>query len=298
MKIPFTQTATAITLFFKGESPKTVDSSHRNFNILAKKLNSGNHDVTELKGLASLATAVAQYVKSVVASSPVTVKDGIVYYNGEVAGGYVVDKILEFMGAGRDAEPLINFFARLQANPSSRAVQELYRFLEHNNMPLTPDGHVLGYKAVGLDYFSKTGSETTKVLQGKVNARGQIYNGIGETIEVAREDVCKDYNVGCASGCHIGTYGYALSFKGHSGRLLVVQFDPADAVSVPHDCNHQKLRASKYVVVEELDAQKPAPLTDFVRSTIATPKFYAQRDSRGKFTSAPRLKNCRFIKKK
>ena len=35
-------------------------------------------------------------------------------------------------------------------------------------------------------------------------------------------------------------------------NYLVVKFDPCDAVSVPTDCDFQKLRVSKYEVVQTL----------------------------------------------
>jgi hypothetical protein len=297
MKIPFTQTSQSVTLFFKGESPKTVDASHKNFAVLVKKLNSGNHVVEELKALASLATAVAQYVKSAF-TTDVTVSGGVVFYKGEPASGFIADKIIEFMSEGRDVQPLMAFFSRIQANPSRRAIEELYKFLLHKNMPLTPDGNFLAYKGVQSDYYSKTGNLTVKVLKGKVNERGQIYNGLGEEIEVARNNVCDNYGQGCAEGLHAGSFDYASSFKGSDGRLLMVEIDPADVVSVPQDCNHQKLRTCRYVVVEELDAQNPKPLTESVKATSNSKN--PLRDDLGRFKAnrgPKRDANGRFAKK-
>ncbi len=298
MKIPFTQTSQSVTLFFKGEAPKTVDASHQNFKILVKKLNSGNHVVEELKALASLATAVAQYVKSSF-TNDVTVSNGVVHYKGEPASGFIADKILEFMSEGRDVQPLMAFFSRIQANPSRRAIEELYKFLLHKNMPLTPDGNFLAYKGVQSDYYSKTGNLSVKVLKGKVNAEGKIYNGVGEEIEVERNRVCDDYGKGCAEGLHAGSFAYASNFKGSNGRLMMVEIDPADVVSVPSDCQHQKLRTCRYVVVEELDAQNPKPLTEAVRATSNSKTPMRDGNGRFKSTSGPkRDANGRFAKKK
>jgi hypothetical protein len=36
-----------------------------------------------------------------------------------------------------------------------------------------------------------------------------------------------------------------------NGHVLVVEIDPADVVSIPTDCNYQKLRTCKYKVVQE-----------------------------------------------
>ena len=40
--------------------------------------------------------------------------------------------------------------------------------------------------------------------------------------------------------------------RDQDGKLLVVKFDPCDAVSVPTDCDFQKLSVSKYEVVEDI----------------------------------------------
>lgn len=38
---------------------------------------------------------------------------------------------------------------------------------------------------------------------------------------------------------------------------MLVKIDPADVVSVPHDCECQKLRTCRYEVVSELEERKP-----------------------------------------
>ena len=61
----------------------------------------------------------------------------------------------------------------------------------------------------------------------------------------------------CSFGLHVGSYDYANGWAGDGGRLLLVEFDPQDAVSVPTDCNFQKLRVCKYKVVADItDSRK------------------------------------------
>ena len=110
-------------------------------------------------------------------------------------------------------------------------VNELYSFLEHKAMPLTPDGNFLAYKAVKDDY--------TDWYSGTFN------NKVGETLEMVRNNVCDDAQVGCSHGFHAGSLDYAESF-GNGGHLMVVEIDPQDVVSVPNDCDCQKLRTCKY----------------------------------------------------
>ena len=66
----------------------------------------------------------------------------------KVIHNHVVGRILDFMREGLPYKPLTRFVEKLMENPSRRAVNELYAFLEHKNMPLTPDGNFLAYKGV------------------------------------------------------------------------------------------------------------------------------------------------------
>jgi hypothetical protein len=114
----------------------------------------------------------------------------------------------------------------------------------------------LGYKGVQSDYWSTTGNADTIVVQGQTNERHQILNEVGATIEVARRCVDDNKDNHCSFGLHVGSFDYASDWSGEDGKLLLVEFDPADAVSVPTDCNFQKLRVSKYKVIADITDQK------------------------------------------
>jgi len=157
---------------------------------------------------------------------------------------------LDFAKNKLPLQPILRFINNLMKNPSRRAVQELYKFLEHKNMPITPEGNFLAYKGVQADYYSKTAGNII-VIKGTVKD-GKIYNGIGEVIEVERNGVCDDKNLGCSSGLHAGSVAYATEF-GRGGKVVIVEINPADVVSVPDDCNCQKLRACRYKVVGEYE---------------------------------------------
>ena len=74
-------------------------------------------------------------------------------------------------------------------------------------------------------------------------------NKVGETLEMPRNGVCDDASYGCSSGFHAGSLEYAEGY-GNGGHLMVVEINPKDVVSVPNDCNCQKLRTAKYKVVD------------------------------------------------
>jgi hypothetical protein len=151
-------------------------------------------------------------------------------------------------------------------NPSKNSVDQLYTFLSYKTLPLTETGNVIGYKGVDADYYSKRGNTNTIVITGTVNKNGCILNKVGETIEVARNSVDDNKDNHCSHGLHIGSYDYAKDWAGNDGHLMMVEFNPCDAVSVPTDCNFQKLRVSKYKVIGEVPFERiketQAPLNE------------------------------------
>jgi len=244
-KVPYTLSENSVTIFWDGK-PYTLRSDHPNFQLVRKALFDARYD--DLGDLIDIKRSVENFVEG-----DIEVRDEVVYYKGHRLHGVVVDKLLEMLRSGmKDSAPLVNFITRLQSNPSANSVNELYSFLSYKSLPNTPEGKVLGYKGVQGDYWSQTGNADTIVLQGETNSRHQILNKVGATIEVARRCVDDNKDHHCCFGLHVGSYDYANEWAGSDGKLLVVEFDPSDAVSVPTDCNFQKLRVSKYKVVSDI----------------------------------------------
>ena len=181
------------------------------------------------------------------AEGNISVSDGEVRYNNEVIHNHVVGRILDFMRQGLPYKPLVRFLDKLMNNPSRRAVNELYAFLEHKAMPLTPDGNFLAYKGVRSDYTDWHS--------------GSCPNKVGDVNEMPRRNVCDDANIGCSYGFHAGSLDYARHY-GNGGHLMVVEIDPSDVVSVPLDCDQQKLRTAKYKVVSHFEKKLEEPMCD------------------------------------
>ena len=248
-KVPYIQSENSLTIFWEGK-PYTLRKDHPNFHNAKKAILDGEYD--RLGDLVDIAKSVEDFVEG-----DIEVKDEVVYYKGHRLHGVVVDKLIEMLRAGaKDSAPIVNFITRLQANPSANSVAELYTFLGYKSLPTTPEGKVLGYKGVQSDYWSSTGNADTIVVQGETNERHQILNEVGVTIEVARRCVDDNKDNHCSFGLHVGSFDYASGWSGEDGKLLLVEFDPADAVSVPTDCNFQKLRVSKYNVIADITDQK------------------------------------------
>ncbi len=191
----------------------------------------------------------------------IKVENGAVYFGGSAVHSLCVDRILQFADSGFNAMPLVRFLSKLQKNPSRRSVEELYRFLERNNLTVTTNGNFLAYKAVTSEFYSITAGNA-QLLKGKDDGKGRIFNGVGEEIEVYRNYVDDDANRGCSVGLHAGTLEYAQGFGGTNGTLVIVEIDPSDVVSVPHDCECQKLRTARYKVVDICTQRLDLPVYD------------------------------------
>jgi hypothetical protein len=127
-------------------------------------------------------------------------------------------------------------------NPSYRAVQELYKFLEVGQMPLTEDGHFLAYKKV---------RENFKDIHS-----GTFDNSVGKICEMPRNKVDEDSSRTCSSGLHVCSYSYLNSFgNGTTDKVVVVKINPRDVVSIPADYNNTKMRLCRYEVIQDVTAQ-------------------------------------------
>lgn len=260
-EVPYIFNENSVTIFWDGK-PYTIRKDHANYHNVEQAIIDGRYD--ELEEHLDIARAVENFVEG-----DIEVKDELVYYKGHRLHGVVVDKLLTMLRAGlKDSAPFTNFITRLQANPSANSVNELYSFMSYKSLANTPEGKILGYKGVQKDYWSSTGNADTIVVQGETNERHQILNEVGATIEVARRCVDDNKDNHCSFGLHVGSFDYADGWAGSDGRLLLVEFDPSDAVSVPTDCSFQKLRVSKYKVISDI--------TD-TRKELDTPVYEANK---------------------
>ncbi len=242
MKIPYILTEESLTVVVNGKA-MTMQKDHPAWSRAIDALNNEEYD--RLENLFDVSKAVEDYVDN---ESGITVKEGSVFFQGEAIHNVVVDKILGFMRQGLPFKPLMRFLGKLMANPSRRAVNELYAFLEHKSMPITPEGNFLAYKGVNSDF--------------KDFYTGKFSNKVGDVLEMTRNRVCDDATVGCSDGFHAGSYEYAKGYASNGGNLMIVEIDPADVVSVPTDCECQKLRTAKYKVVGHYETIEAPPMED------------------------------------
>ena len=186
-------------------------------------------------------------LKSLYASyEGIEVKDGNLYVFGDPIHSTIAKRVISFIEHGLDCVHLFKFILKLNMNPSKRAVDELYTFLEHRALPVTDNGNFLAYKAVREDYTDKY--------------TGKFLNTIDSVLEMPRNKVDDNKENGCSYGFHAGSVDYAKDFMNADGHLMLVEINPADVVSIPTDCQYQKLRTCKYKVVGEYEIDLNDPM--------------------------------------
>ena len=190
--------------------------------------------LSEIPALVSAAKRIEVFSKG-----NFVVQDGRVMVNGVAAPEVLSNKIIRFSNDGLPFQPLLKFAENLQKNPSFRAVNELFTFLEKNDHPLTENGNFIAYKRV-RSTFKDIHSNT-------------MDNSVGNVMEVPRNQVDEDSSRTCSHGLHVANWTYAhTQFASHdpsSDIMLEVEVNPADVVAIPVDYNNAKMRVCRYKVL-------------------------------------------------
>jgi len=195
-----------------------------------------NKDWNAFVNLVNLAKQVQNYFSK--AGSGVQIVNGMITFNGEVVHNTLTNRIIKFMRDGLPYEPLIKFFGNLMENPSKRAVDELYDFLEAGELPITEDGHFLAFKNVRSNYMD-------------IHS-GTFRNMVGDVCEMARNKVDEDKDRTCSYGLHFCSIAYLPHFSdSDGGHTMIVKINPRDVVAIPADYKNTKGRCSRYEVVSE-----------------------------------------------
>ncbi len=238
--VPFIFVDGNLTLVINNQSYQVLPD-HLNYKMILEKLPTGTPE--DLLELIDIQKAVAIFSDGIV-----EIKNGQVLYEGEEVHGSISKRILEFMSNGLPFQPLINFLNNIMENPSMQSQKELYDFLEHENLPITEDGHFLAYKAVRSDFKDKY--------------RGTFDNSVGQVCTMQRAKVDDDRSRGCSDGLHAGALNYVAGYGSLEGgdKIVIVKINPKDVVSVPSDSNCEKLRTCRYEVVGEYAGELLKPL--------------------------------------
>lgn len=211
--------------------PYSVDIDHANYTKIIEAIKVQDWDA--FVKLTDIASSINAY-----ATQDVQVKDGVVYYKNIPVHNTLANRIVKFMREGLPFLPLCKFLENLMQNPSHRAVNELYDFLDAGELPITTDGCFLAYKNVRNDY--------------KDIHSGTFDNSVGKVCEMPRNQVDEDKDRTCSSGLHFCSIKYLPHFSdSFGGHTMMVKINPADVVAIPADYNNTKGRCSRYEVVNE-----------------------------------------------
>ncbi len=254
-----------VTAFFPDrEQPirQATKDSHDHFDAIMEGLENSDPDVYELFD----PEAVLQKEFSMV-SDRVSVKGGKIFFDLVETHDVMAEHMQRIMkekaeGWETALKAMALFMERVAANPSEHSREHLFRWLVAEQFTINSEGKIVGYKGVALakndegenKYFSTRSGPA--VVNGKP-INGYVPNEPGSIIQMPRDQVTFDPTNTCASGLHVGTWGYAYAF---SDAVLEVEVDPADVVSVPSDSNGQKMRVWRYKVIQQVGEKYDGPV--------------------------------------
>lgn len=230
MKLLYSIKDNQITILHRGK-PNVITRDRWNYQTILDAIKADDAELTfdlldEVKAIKT------------VSKGKITITDGKVFYKKKEIHGALVKKLNHLLESGfTNLDRWMLFTEKLMKNPSMRSREQSYPFIARTDILITPDGNCLGYKGVNHNYFDRHS--------------GTFDNSVGKEYKVDRSEVDDDPNNGCSYGFHIGSHKYADNWGGSDGKLMIAEFNPKHIVSVPHDCNHEKLRVCKYKIVDE-----------------------------------------------
>ena len=225
--------------------PHLFDPSHPHYTSLIQCVHTGDAD--EFVNLLNTGLQVENW-----SHGDFEFAEGILLFEGEQVAKDPTNRIVECMQQGFPHEFMLNYLTNLYDNVSERAVQESYKWSSHKGLPITEDGMLVGYKGVRTYAGETVQGKNGEIKEGDlvdIYTGNSFRNNVGDTASMKRRQVCDDHTQGCDSGLHVGTYDYACNWAGNAGVVVLVKFNPKDIVSVPSDCNCEKMRVSSYEVI-------------------------------------------------
>ena len=188
-------------------------------------------------------------VKAAVLGTRFEINGNAVTFEGRSLPNIMAQYVMRLHNEGFALGPLERFADNLFQNPSFRAINECFLFIEANQMPITEDGCFIGYRAVTSDY---------KDIRTRT-----FDNSVGSVCEEPRNMVDEDPNVTWSNGLHVCSLGYingaGAGYGHYNSPWVIVKVNPRDVVAVPRDYHNTKMRVCMFEVIGELDKSLIAP---------------------------------------
>lgn len=237
--------------------PRIVRSDSPRFDEILTRVRAGDATVVDLFDVAEALGRKFEYL-----TERVTARNGRIYFDGDEINNALTKQIQRYVAAGtKEWEPLVLFFEKVQTNVDPNSREQLYGFIERNEITIAENGDVVFYK--GVDRFEEDGEVIYRprhagygIIDGIEYRDEKLPQKVGSTVEMPRNMVRNDPHSACHTGLHAATFDFAQSFAG--GTVLEIHVNPRDVVSVPDQAN--KVRVCRYVVVKEIEASYDTPL--------------------------------------
>ena len=216
-------------------------------------------DADTVRALVDPRSSVESYITRV--SDRVSFRGSELLFDGDPVNTSLASTIIRLATEDESGDPakLIKFLENLMNNPSEHSREQLYDWIAPRDITITQDGHFLAYKGLRED-FTSINSGPGIVNNVEYTGSTHLDNTPGNVVEFSRSKVVANSSIGCAVGLHAGTHEYASGFA--EGKLVLVKINPRDVVSVPTDCDAQKLRVCRYEVLEEVQEKVDRVLWD------------------------------------
>ena len=240
---------------------KPVDTAHGNYDAIKNAIIACQWDI--IPNLINIKEQVESAIQSSATAGKVTIENGEVFYNNKAIHNTLTERIIDMARQGFDIGYMVKFLENLMKNPSFRAVNELYGFLESGSIPITENGTFLAYKKIRNNW--------TDIHSGTFD------NSIGAVCEMPRNMVDEDSSRTCSAGLHVCSYDYLAHFsRDNDDRVVICEINPADVVSIPADYNNTKMRVCKYTVIGEVEDYKESEILN--NSFISTNDMFPDQE--------------------
>lgn len=239
MAVAYTKTAKSISVVVN-YIPRVIPSTHPNFKAivdLVKDPKTVDGDLVPLLDVVKPANKFSD-------SGNITIRDGQLFFKGYPVNNSLSKIILDLIeeGSVEAARPFELFLENAYQNPDPRAITDLFDWVVHTGLPISPDGHILGWKAVRDDYLS--------IHSG--TSRPEFDHHVGNTLREDRSVCDASPDRTCSRGLHFAAASYLPSYASGGSRIVALKINPRDVVAFPRDYGWAKGRASEYVVVGEV----------------------------------------------
>lgn len=249
MSVSFIKVNDLITIVAGGQSHQ-VDKNHQNYKMIIDALRERASDQEVL--LLITGPNMNPDNQPVVVTLTASDFDGYQNFSFDGTSGRVlldgseVDRKItsyfeELKSLGLPFDSMVLFVEKLYKSVEHRVRSELLEFIKNNGLTINSEGNVLFYKAVRSDYMDKYS--------------GTFSNAVGNVVSMDRSKVDNNRRHHCSAGLHCGGLEYIYWYGGGDDRIVIVEVDPRDVVSVPEDHNARKVRVCKYNVIADYNGR-------------------------------------------